>query len=53
MVRPVTHTAETAVKSTSTKGADVSVADAMGSMSRRVMTPMMSAKVLRARRAGE
>jgi len=53
VVRPVTHTADTAVKSTSTKGADSSEAEAIGSMSSAVMTPMISANVLRASRAGE
>ena len=53
VVRPVTHTADTAVKSTSTKGAGSSEAEAMGNMSSTVITPMMRANVLRANLAGE
>ena len=53
VVRPVTQTADTAVKRTSTKGADVSDEEEIGNIKSAVMTPMMSANVPRARRAGE
>ena len=52
VVSPVTQTADTAVKRTSTKDAGLSATEAKGSRRRAVMTMMMRAKTMRARRAG-
>ena len=53
VVSPVTHTAETAVKKTSTKATGSSSAAAKGRLSRAVTMTMMMLKTARASRAGE
>src|SRR5690606_34517806 len=53
VVRPVTHTAETAVKSASTNGARSPVCVAAGSESRAATTATIPAKTSSASRAGD
>ncbi len=51
--RPVTHTADVAVKNASTNGADRPLAVAQGAMSRAVKTAMTAANTVTASRAGD